>query len=113
MMRGRSATIRRRRADSAPTTPRKIDKEEKTDNKRRQKKSVKWACELADQTDPEVPIRKYKSDIFIGLDLAMEKLRKVSGILDRSATLEKDFEENLQNIQDKLKMTEEKANGDF
>lgn len=106
MMRGRSTTTRRRRANSAPTTPRKIDKEGKTDPKRRQKKTVQWASELEDQSDPKVPMRKYKSDTFIELDLAMEKLRKVSGILDRSATLEKDFEENLQNIQDKLKMTE-------
>lgn len=102
MMRSRSVSTRRRRAYSTSSTPqKKVKDKNKEEPNRQHKRSVQWASEVAGQIQ-EAPIRKCKSDGFIDFDKALSKLSKVSSMLDRSATLEKDFEENLQSIQEKL-----------
>ena len=101
-MRSRSVSTRRRRAYSASSAPqKKVEDKNKEKPNRQHKRSVQWASELAGHIQ-EAPIRKYKSDGFIDFDKALKKLSKVSSMLERSATLEKDFEENLQSIQEKL-----------
>lgn len=101
-MRSRSLTTRRPRANSAPTAPRKVAKDEKNKDKRRQdKKAVQWDSELADQKR-KAAFKKCKSGTVVEFDQAMEKLAKISSILERSATLEKDFAENLKSIKDKF-----------
>ena len=104
MMRGRVASTRRRRAYTAPSTPQKdsTDVEKKEKGKRRDKKSVQWASGISDEFST-APLRKCKSDGFYEFDQALKKLTKVSSILDKTATLDKDYEENLQSIQEKLK----------
>lgn len=104
MMRVRVSSTRRRRhtVSSAPQKVKVGDIEKKEDVKKQHKKSVQWASELADQI-PKAPLRKCKSDSFIEFDQALKKLTKVSSLLERSETLEKDYEENLQSIQEKLK----------
>ena len=79
---------------------------------REKKKSVQWADDV-DREFPKGSLRKFNSDGYLEFDKALRKLTKVSSILERSATLEKDFEEDLQNIQKRfetevgLKVTEE------
>jgi len=102
MMRGRVVSTRRRRAHSTTSAPQHLVKDEKKEElKRQHKKSVQWASELSDQL-PKVSLRKCKSDGFIEFDRALKKLTEVSSLLERSATLEKNFEESLQSIQEKL-----------
>ena len=106
MMRVRASTVRRRRAQSATTA---LQKEKDLDNNktrnhgttREKKKSVQWADD-PDREFHKGPLRKFNSDSYLEFDRALRKLTKVSSILERSATLEKDFEEDLQNIQKRL-----------
>lgn len=121
MMRVRASTVRRRRAQSATTA---LQKEKDLNNNKNQihgsarvkKKSVQWADDL-DCDFRKGPLRKFHSDGYLEFDKALRKLTKVSSILERSATLEKDFEEDLQNIQKRLeteldlKTTEEPTEG--
>ena len=121
MMRVRTSTVRRRRAQSASSA---LQKEKDLSNKqnrnqgskREKKKSVQWADDV-DREFPKGSLRKFNSDGYLEFDKALRKLTKVSSILERSATLEKDFEEDLQNIQKKLetevdlKVTEESQEG--
>lgn len=105
-MRVRASTVRRRRAQSATTA---LQKEKDLNNNKNQnhgstrvkKKSVQWADDL-DCDIHKGPLRKFNSDSYLEFDKALRKLTKVSSILERSATLEKDFEEDLQNIQKRL-----------
>lgn len=109
MMRVRASTVRRRRAQSATTA---LQKEKDLENNknpnpnhagttREKKKSVQWADE-PDREFHKRPLRKFNSDSYLEFDRALRKLSKVSSILERSATLEKDFEEDLQNIRKRL-----------
>ena len=121
MMRVRASTVRRRRAQSASSA---LQKEKDLSNKqnrnqgskREKKKSVQWADDV-DREFPKGSLRKFHSDGYLEFDKALRKLTKVSSILERSATLEKDFEEDLQSIQKKLetevdlKVTEESHEG--
>lgn len=108
-MRARPTTVRRRRAQSASSALSASQKEKgKNNNKNRKpgstrqhKKSVQWADD-PDHEFKKAPLRKYNSDGYLEFDNALRKLTKVSSILERSATLEKDFEEDLQSIQKKL-----------
>ena len=122
MMRVRTSTIRRRRTQSASSAQQKEKDVNKHQNGRNQsstrekKKSVQWADDV-DREFPKGSLRKFNSDGYLEFDKALRKLTKVSSILERSATLEKDFEEDLQNIQKRLetevdlKVTEESNEG--
>lgn len=105
-MRVRASTVRRRRAQSASSALQK-EKDLNNNQNRNQgsttekKKSVQWADDV-DRELPKGSLRKFNSDGFLEFDKALRKLTKVSSILERSATLEKDFEEDLQNIQKRL-----------
>lgn len=102
MMRSRVVSTRRRRAYSATSAaPPRLDKDAEKKEERQHKKSVQWASALANQL-PDAPVRKCKSDGFLDFDQALKKLSEVSSLLERSTTLEKDFEENLNSIQEKL-----------
>ena len=85
---------------------------------REKKKSVQWADDV-DREFAKGSLRKFNSDGYLEFDKALRNLTKVSSILERSATLEKDFEEDLQNIQKKLetevdlKVTEESHEGNI
>lgn len=121
MMRVRASTVRRRRTQSASSA---LQKEKDLNNNqkrnlgstREKKKSVQWADDV-DREFPKGPLRKFNSDGYLEFDKALRKLTKVSSILERSATLERDFEEDLQNIQKRLetevdlKVTEESNEG--
>ena len=121
-MRVRTSTIRRRRTQSASSAQQKEKDVNKHQNGRNQgstrekKKSVQWADDV-DREFPKGSLRKFNSDGYLEFDKALRKLTKVSSILERSATLEKDFEEDLQNIQKRLetevdlKVTEESNEG--
>lgn len=106
MMRVRASTVRRRRVQSASSALQK-EKDLNNNQNRNQgsttekKKSVQWADDV-DREFPKGSLRKFNSDGFLEFDKALRKLTKVSSILERSATLEKDFEEDLQNIQKRL-----------
>ena len=102
MMRCRAVSTRRRRAYSATSATQRLEKDDKKDEQmRKHKKSVQWASALSNQL-PDAPLRKCKSEGFLEFDQALKKLSEVSSMLERSATLEKDFEENLNCIQEKL-----------
>ena len=121
MMRVRASTVRRRRAQSATSS---FQKEKDLNNNKNQnqgstpekKKSVQWADDL-DREFRKGPLRKFNSDGYLEFDKALRKLTEVSSMLERSATLEKDFEEDLQSIQKRLeteldlKSTEEPTEG--
>ena len=106
-MRVRASTVRRRRAQSASSALQKDKNLNNSQNRnpgstREKKKSVQWA-DVVDREFPKGSLRKFNSDGYLEFDKALRKLTKVSSILERSATLEKDFEEDLQNIQKRLK----------
>jgi len=121
MMRVRTSTVRRRRTQSASSAQQKEKDLNKHQNRnqgstREKKKAVQWADDV-DREFPKGSLRKFNSDGYLEFDKALRKLTKVSSILERSATLEKDFEEDLQNIQKRLetevdlKVTEESNEG--
>lgn len=103
MMRFRPTTVRRRRAQSASSA---LQKEKDSSNinhgsTRGKKKSVQWADDCNHEFH-KPPLRKYNSDGYLEFDKALRKLTRVSSMLERSATMERDFEEDLQSIQKKL-----------
>lgn len=104
MMRGRVASTRRRQAHSTTCAPQKLaTKVDNTEKQHRQhKKSVQRSSDIPNQFSKS-PLRKCNSDSLFECDKALKKLNKVSSLLERSATLEKDFEENLHSIQQKFK----------
>ena len=123
MMRVRASTVRRRRVQSASSAQQKEKDLSNKQNRnqgstREKKKSVQWADDV-DREFAKGSLRKFNSDGYLEFDKALRKLTKVSSILERSATLEKDFEEDLQNIQKKLetevdlKVTEESHEGNI
>ena len=103
-MRARSSTVRRRRAQSATSATQK-EKEankSKSQGSKEPKKSVQWTDDLAVHNGR---LRKSQSaDSYIGFDQALRKLTMVSTMMERSATLERDFEENLNSIREKMKI---------
>lgn len=103
MMRFRPSTVRRRRSQSASSALKDKDSNHvKQDSTPVKKKSVQWADNFNGEHFCKPPLRKYNSDGILEFDKALEKLTRVSSMLETSTTLETDFDDNLKIIQKKL-----------
>lgn len=100
-----SSTRRRRRTVSEPPQPSKtLERRTRTNTThfegqhRIKQKSVQWAGDVKKEHR-----QAGRSDSAISYDQALKKLSRAADLLERSQSLEEDFEETLRKIRGKLK----------